>query len=111
MTRLLLKKKKKKGYDRNLIEIVREAQLKNDLSFIFIQKKIDFPKKKKKKKKDKIGFGLTMIALISLVELKSLRNDQEYILYLPRKQYEIRLYLVFEQYYIKGFYKKFNDCV
>ena len=52
-----------------------------------------------------------MIALISLVELKSLRNDQEYILYLPRKQYEIRLYLVFEQYYIKGFYKKFNDCV
>ena len=36
MTRLLLKKKKKKGYDRNLIEIVREAQLKNDLSFIFI---------------------------------------------------------------------------
>ena len=37
-----------------------------------------------------------MIALISLVELKSLRNDQEYILYLPRKQYEIRLYLVFE---------------
>ena len=38
MTRLLLKKKKKKkkGYDRTLIKIVREAQLKNDVSFIFI---------------------------------------------------------------------------
>ena len=38
MTGLLLKKEKKKeeGYDRTLIEIVREAQLKNDLSFIFI---------------------------------------------------------------------------
>ena len=35
MTRLLLKKKKK-VYDRTLIKIVREAQLKNDLSFIFI---------------------------------------------------------------------------
>ena len=77
-------KKNKKIYDRTLIEIVREAQLKNDISFIFIYKKQIFPKKKKKK--DKIGFGLTMIALISLVELKSLRNDQEYILYLPRKQ-------------------------
>ena len=32
-------KKKKKVYDRTLIEIVREAQLKNDLSFIFIYKK------------------------------------------------------------------------
>ena len=49
-----------------------------------------------------------MIALISLVELKSLKNDQEYILYLPSKQQDIHLYLVFEQYYIKGFYKKFK---
>ena len=72
---------------------------------LFLYRKNRFSKKKKK---DKIGFGLTMIALISLVELKSLRNDQEYILYLPRKQYEIHLYLVFEQYYIKGFYKKFQ---
>ena len=59
MTGLLLKKekkekKKKRGYDRTLIEIVREAQLKNDLSFIFILKKKIF--QLKKKKKDKMGF-------------------------------------------------------
>ena len=53
------------------------------LLFLYIKNRFS---QKKKKKKDKIGFGLTMIALISLVELKSLRNDQEYILYLPRKQ-------------------------
>ena len=32
-----------------------------------------------------------MIDLISLVELKSLKNDQEYILYLPRKLIVFRL--------------------
>ena len=78
---------------------------------LFLYKKKQIFQLKKKRKEDKIGFGLTMIDLISLVELKSLKNDQEYILYLPSKQQDIHLYLVFEQYYIKGFYKKFNDCV